>query len=125
VNDLSVRNHLASEVAAMSPPKMRSAERILQLKISDRLGAWRSKHADGVSGPLKTGLSNPKRISSRPNAVEVSIGVQTGNVITQLRRPRRAQELVASIREQPDIVGSFLAPNGKLKHQVLRRSRNL
>ena len=37
VNDLSVRNNLAIEDAAMSPPKMRSAQKILQLEISDRL----------------------------------------------------------------------------------------
>ena len=32
-------------------------------------------------------------------------------MITQLRRPRRAQELVAGISDQGDIVGSFLAPD--------------
>src|SRR5690242_1019373 len=77
-----------------------------------------------VSGPFKTILSKPKRICPRPNAAEIDIDPQAVNVITQLRRPHRAQELVAGISDQRDIVGSFLAPNRKLKNQVLSRSRN-
>ena len=42
----------------------------------------------------------------------------------QLRHPRRAQKLVARVSEQPDIVGSFFAPNRKIKNQVLSASRN-
>jgi hypothetical protein len=45
-------------------------------------------------------------------------------VIMQLRHPRRAQELVTRVSEQPDIVGPFFAPNRKIKHQVLSASRN-
>jgi hypothetical protein len=37
VNGLGVRNNEAIEDARTSPPKMRSAKRILQLKISDCL----------------------------------------------------------------------------------------
>ena len=85
----------------------------------------RSKHADRISGPLKTSLSNPKRICSRLNAAQFNIDPHTGNVITQLRRPRRAQELGASVSDQPDIVRSFLGSNRKIKNQVLGRSRNL
>ena len=75
-------------------------------------------------GPLKIGLSNPKRICSRPNATEVNIDPQNSNVIMQLRRPRRAQKLVACVSEQPDIVGSFFAPDRKIENQVLGRSSN-
>jgi hypothetical protein len=42
----------------------------------------------------------------------------------QLCHPRRAQNLVTRVSEQPDIVGSFLTPNRKIKHQVLSTSRN-
>ena len=84
-----------------------------------------SKHADGISGPLKTSLSNPKRICCWPNAAEVNIDPHTVNVISQLRRPRRAQELVAGVSDQPDIVGPFFASNRKIKNQMLSASRNL
>jgi hypothetical protein len=42
----------------------------------------------------------------------------------QLRHPRRPQKLVARFREQPDFMGSFLAPNRKINHQVLSASRD-
>ncbi len=72
-----------------------------------------------------TRLSNPKRIFSGPNATEVNIAPQDGNVITQFRHPRRAQKLVTRVSEQPHIVGAFVAPNRKIKDQVLCVSRNL
>ena len=83
-----------------------------------------SENSDAISGPLKTSLSNPKRIFSGSNAPEVNIDPQTHNVIMQLRHPRRAQRLVARVSEQADIVASFLAPNRKIKNQVLSGSRN-
>lgn len=88
------------------------------------IGIKRSKHPDGISSPFETKLSNPKRICSRPNATKVNIDPQARNVIMQLRHPRRAQELITRVSEQPDIVGPFFAPNRKIKDQVLSASRN-
>ena len=92
-----------------------------------RLYFWikKSKHPDGISGPLNIRLSNPQRIWAWPNTAEVNIDPQAGNVIMQIRDPCRAQKLVARVSEQPDIVGSFFAPNRKIKNQVLSGSRNL
>ena len=88
-------------------------------------GAKESKHPDGVSGPLKTRLSNPKRICARPNTTEVNIDPQTDNVILQLCRTGRAQDLIARLREYADIVRSFLAASRQVQNQVLNGSRNL
>jgi ACR3 family arsenite transporter len=79
-------------------------------------GAAFAAVADGILGPLKIGLSNPKRVCSRPNATEVNIDPQNSNVFMQFRHPRRAQKLVARVSEQPDIVGSFFAPDRKIKN---------
>jgi hypothetical protein len=83
-----------------------------------------SKHPDGISGPLKARLSNPKRICSCPNVAEVNTNPQISNVIVQLRDPRRAQNLVTSFREETDLVGAFFAPDRKIKNQVFSGSRN-
>jgi hypothetical protein len=83
-----------------------------------------SKHPDGISGPLKARLSNPKRICPCPNVAEVNINPQISNVIVQLRDPRRAQNLVTRFCEETDLVGSFFAPNRKIQNQVFSRSRN-
>src|SRR5579863_7221175 len=91
----------------------------LSLRASSGRCAMGSENSDGISGPLKTRLSNPKRIFSGPNATEVNIDPQTHNVIMQFRHPRRAQKLVAPVTEEPDFIGSFFAPNRKIKHQVL------
>jgi len=56
-----------------------------------------SKQAYGISAPLKTRLPNPKKICSRRNTPNVNIDPQAGNVITQLCRARRAQNLVARL----------------------------
>src|ERR1700733_5001992 len=83
-----------------------------------------SKHPDGISGPLKTRLSNPKRIYPRPNVAKVNINPQISNVIVQLRDSRRAQNLVTRFCEETDLVGSFFAPNRKIKNHVFSGSRN-
>jgi hypothetical protein len=44
-------------------------------------GVKGSKHPDGISDPLKTRLSNPKRICARPNTTEINIDPQVCNVI--------------------------------------------
>ena len=61
------------------------------------LGIKRSKHPDGISGPLKTGLSDRKRIFSGPNTTELNIDTQTNHVIMQLCHPRRTQKLVTRV----------------------------
>jgi hypothetical protein len=83
-----------------------------------------SEHPDGISSPFKAGLSNSKRICSRPNATEVNIDSQTSNVIMQDRDPRSAQELIARVSEDYDIVGPFLASDRKIKQQVPSGSGN-
>ena len=45
-------------------------------------------------------------------------------MIVQLRHPRRAQNLVTRFCEETDVVGSFFAPNRKIKNQVFSGSRN-
>jgi hypothetical protein len=62
-------------------------------------GVKESKHPDGISGPLKTSLTNPKRICARTNTTEINIDLQVGHVILQQCRARRAQNLVARFRE--------------------------
>jgi hypothetical protein len=56
-----------------------------------------SKQAYGISAPLKTRLPNPKKICPRRNTPNVNIDPQVGNVIMQLCRARRAQNLVARL----------------------------
>jgi hypothetical protein len=53
-----------------------------------------SKHPGGISGPLKTRLSNPQRICPYPDVAEVNTNPQISNVIVQLRDSRRVQNLV-------------------------------
>ena len=111
--------------AEVSPPKMRSGKRILQLKISDRLSNIEIKTHGWDIGPFEIRLSNAERIRPRPYTGEVNIDPHTVNVITQLCNPRRVQELVASVSDQPDIVRPVLASNRKIKDQVRSASRNL
>jgi hypothetical protein len=58
-----------------------------------------SKHSGGISGPLEFRLSNSKRIWAWPNTTEVNIDPQFGNVIMQLRHPRRAHHLITRFTE--------------------------
>jgi hypothetical protein len=83
-----------------------------------------SKHPDAISSPFKAGLPNPKKICSLSNTTEINIEPQISNVIVQLRHPRRAQNLVIRFCEETDVVGSFFAPNRKIKNKVLRASRD-
>jgi hypothetical protein len=62
-------------------------------------GVMGSKHSNWISDPLKTRLSNPKRICARTNTTEINIDLQVGHVILQQCRARRAQNLVARFRE--------------------------
>jgi len=45
-------------------------------------------------------------------------------MIVQLRHSRGAQNLVTRFCEEADVVGSFFAPDWKIKNQVFRGSRN-
>jgi len=90
----------------------------------DQTLAVGSKHPDGISSPLKTRLSKPKKIWPRLCATKVNINPQISNVVVKLCHPRRAQDLVARLSEQPDFIGSFLAPNRKIEDQVPNLSRN-
>ena len=83
-----------------------------------------SKHPYGISGPLKTSLSKPKRICPHPYATKVNVNPQMSNVVVQLCHPCPPHNLVTRFCKQTDVVRSFLAPNRKLKHQVLSASRN-
>jgi len=74
-------NHGASAPAAIAsgpgnPEVMKIAGFCSPLR-----GVKRSKHPDGISGPLKTRLSNAKRICARQNTTEINIDPQIGNVI--------------------------------------------
>ena len=90
--------------------------------IRQRIG---SKHPNGISGPLKTRLSNSKRIYALPYTTEVNINPQVSNVIVQLRRPRSAQNLTTRFCQETHIVGPFFASDRKFKDQVLSCSRDL
>src|ERR1700691_1807425 len=72
-------------------------------------GSWRAPQANGsamgskdpdrISGPLKTKLSNSKRICPRPNTAKINIDMQISNVVLELRHPRRAQNQVTRFCE--------------------------
>ena len=72
----------------------------------------------------RLGCRTPREYAPGSNATEVNIDPQISNVIMQLRHPRRAQNLVTRFSEQTDVVGSFFAPNRKIKNQVFSSSRN-
>ena len=112
-------------ISMLSNAEVIATARTGELSLVVTSGIKRSKHPDGISSPLKTRLSKPERICSRPNATEVNIDPQNSNVFMQLGHPRRAQKPVARVSDQPHIVRSFLAPNRKINDQMLCVSRNL